>query len=136
MLLSPAEYIKKRLNKVRHNVSVLSYGSRHQPRLPELLLEMNNLQKQLNKELRTRRTIVHNLQKANAFIPNFSNKNWNAKLREANRLKRILPEAQRLREAALRRKAMNIIKKYWYKPPEPVGRGYLRLFSRRSSNWT
>jgi hypothetical protein len=126
-LLAPDEYIQRRLNAIQKRISVLSYGSTPR-RMNALFAE----QRQLLNAMKNRRTIVHNLGKAIGYTPRFTNNNWNRKQQEANRLKRILPAAQRLRNSILRRRAMEIIKRFWYQPV--VGRGYARHLSRRTSS--
>jgi hypothetical protein len=129
-LLAPDEYIQRRLNAIQKRISVLSYGAtaKHKAQMNALFGE----QSQLLNAMKNRRTIIHNLGKAISYTPKFTNVNWNRKQQEANRLKRILPAAQRLRNSILRRRAMEIIKRFWYQPV--VGRGYARHLSRRTSS--
>lgn len=90
--------------------------------------------KKLNEALKrnTKTMIHHNAQKA--YAPNFGTPNWYAKQLSANRYKEILPKAQALRNRILRRRAVNIIRRYWLQPPV-VGRGYLRHAKSVSSRW-
>lgn len=134
-LLTEAEYLQRRLNALRKKMSLLTYGARHDKtkrnKINAVSRETNMVLNKLRQALNKNRTIIHH-NMANVRYPNFGNRNWIQKNREASRLQSVLTRAQNMREQALRRRAMNVIKRYWYMPPPPprsVGRGYLRVAS-------
>jgi hypothetical protein len=111
MILAPAEYMQRRVRSLLNRISVLSYGNhttpaglRRKAQLNAAFNELIPLQKSLKKELARIRTLG----------PNNS------------------PRAKALREIILRRRAMNVIKRHWYKPV--TGRGYARHVTRRASS--
>lgn len=89
--------------------------------------------KKLNNALLRNRTIKHhNIVKA--YHPSFNDPNWMTKHKTANWYNKVLPKAQALRDKILRRRALAIIRRYWYQPPV-TGRGYLRQLKKVSSRW-
>lgn len=112
-ILAPAEYMQRRIRSLLNRISVLSYGTpafyrtpaglRRRAQLNAAFEELIPLQKLMKKELLNVRTLG----------PNNS------------------PRAKALRERILRRRAMNVIKRHWYKPV--TGRGYARHLA--SSVW-
>ena len=114
MILAPAEYLQRRVRSLLARISVLSYGNHRTPaglrrkaRLNAAFKELIPLQNRLKNEVARIRTLGHNNS----------------------------PRARALRERILRRRAMNVIKSYWYKPV--TGRGYaLHVNRRASSAWS
>jgi hypothetical protein len=144
-LLTEAEYLQRRLNSLHKKMSSLTYGP---PRYNKAYLAKKNalhaetrkVREMRNNALKRNRTIMHhNMNKT--YGPGFNRasmanmKKWQAMQKNANRYANIIPKAQALRNKILRRKAINVVRQHWYKPPVPGGRGYQRLLSTISKNF-
>ena len=144
-LLTEAEYIQRRLNSLYRKMSSLTYGP---PRYNKVYLAKKNalsaetrkVQEMLNNALKRNRTLRHhNIIKT--YQPGFNSasmanmKKWMAMQKNANRYVKIIEKAQALRNKILRRKAINVVRQHWYKPPVPGGRGYQRHLSTVSKNF-
>ena len=146
VLLTNAEYIQRRLNKLSNKVSRLTYGA--SPRIPGRMAAINSVmkdytetRKKLNNALHRNRTIMHN-NIIKTYEPNYNKNNhakWAKNLAEAKRYQKLIPQAQALRERILRRRAMEVIRRHWYQPPpkpeQGTGRGYKRHMNVSKNRW-
>ena len=140
-LLTEAEHLQRYLNYLSGRMSYTSYGTpysrankmKREAKKNAIYKEQVATWKKLNNALLRNRTIKHhNMVKANQ--PRYNDPNWMSKHKTANWYNKVLPKAQALRNKILRRRALAIIRRYWYQPPV-TGRGYLRQLNKVSSRW-
>jgi hypothetical protein len=140
-LLTEAEYLQRYYNYLTGRMSYVSYGKPYsrankierEAKKNAIYREQVATRKKRNNALLRNRTIMHhNMAKANP--PRYNDPNWLAKHNLAKWYNEVLPKAQALRNKILRRRALAIIRRYWYQPPV-TGRGYQRQLKNVSSRW-